>query len=454
MALSIFELFSIGVGPSSSHTIGPMKASSRFLRDIPFDYATITSVKIELFGSLALTGKGHWTDKACLLGLSGYEPDTIDPDIMNEVIESICNNQSILLNGHTEVIFNLENDIIFNYFSELPYHANGLRFTVQSARDEFTKDYYSIGGGFILSQDDISNEQKVEGNCLADNQNFFTYDTWNDLYRLCFDNEKSITEIVLYNEILLGKKSCVRTGILNIWNVMKKSIERGLNKKGLLPGSLKVERRASKLYQKLINQRVAKDDMNWLNIYAIAVNEENASGGRIVTAPTNGAAGIIPSILYYYLSLKPESYEDDVIKYLCTTSAIGVLFKKGSSISAAEVGCQGEVGVACAMAAAGLCALYGGSLEQIANAAEMGMEHNLGLTCDPIGGLVQIPCIERNAMGAVQAINAAKLAMLGDGKHHISLDTVIATMKQTGLDMSHKYKETSLGGLAVNLPAC
>ncbi len=454
MNVSIFDLYSIGIGPSSSHTVGPMRAAYRFVKTYLKQYEkVVTRVHIDLYGSLALTGKGHSTDTACLLGLSGQLPERVDPAEVVPLVQKTTKEKKIALFGEKIIPFDVAQDIEFHYHEELPYHANGLRLSFYNAEECLCQeDYYSVGGGFILSGGEISQGEKDEINSAVSVP--FPFDKWSELESHCKTSGMNISEVMMVNESKALEETLVKSKVLEIWQVMDHSISEGLDNDGVLPGALKVPRRAHKLCQKLEQAGVSASDLNWLNAYAIAVNEENAAGGRVVTAPTNGAAGIIPAVLKYYLSTAPRAKDSHVIDYLLVTAAIGILFKKGASISAAEVGCQGEVGVACSMAAAGLCALFGGTIEQIGNAAEMGMEHNLGLTCDPIGGLVQIPCIERNAMGAVQAVNAAKLALLGDGKHQISLDTVIATMKQTGADMSKKYKETALGGLAVNLPAC
>ena len=453
-SVSIFDLFSIGIGPSSSHTVGPMRASFRFLTEHQKLLTSISRFKIELFGSLALTGKGHKTDYAVLLGSSGLEPQNINIDEAQHIYRQILSAAKLSLLGKQDIVFDPQKDLVFHYEKILPQHPNGMQFTLYDSKGQqrAQKQYFSVGGGFILDQDEIRAETDpapVQGQVVA-----FPFETGSELLRICQDNHLSIAEVMMHNECSGKTEAEVRLKVLEIWQVMEASINKGLNTTGELPGGLSVKRRAPHLKKKLEKQHLDVKDLNWLNVFAIAVNEENAAGGKVVTAPTNGAAGIIPGVLKHYLSSHPYATEDDIVNYLLTTAAIGILFKKGASISAAEVGCQGEVGVACSMAAAGLCAISGGSAEQVENAAEMGMEHNLGLTCDPIAGLVQIPCIERNAMGAVQAVNAAKLALLGNGDHHITLDKVIQTMKQTGKDMSTKYKETSLGGLAVNFPAC
>jgi L-serine dehydratase len=454
MSVSVFDLYSIGVGPSSSHTVGPMKAAYRFMEKYLPRHQEVDAVKVDLYGSLALTGKGHCTDIACLLGLTGLLPEKVDPALVDGIIESIHQNKSVPLFNQIDVDFDVDKDMEFHYLEELPHHPNGVRFSLLKEKKVLcTCNYYSIGGGFVLDEAEITASEENDDISLPTKLPY-GFETWDDLQKHCHKENKSISEIMMANELVWRDEAEIKDKLLQIWQVMSDSITRGLENGGVLPGSLKVPRRASKLFQKLSDQHIPAADLNWLNVYAIAVNEENAAGGKVVTAPTNGAAGILPAVMRYYLSITPAASDKRVINYMLTTAAIGILYKKGASISAAEVGCQGEVGVACSMAAAGLCVLLGGNIKQVGNAAEMGMEHNLGLTCDPIGGLVQIPCIERNAMGSAQAVNAAKLALLGDGEHQISLDMVIATMKQTGLDMSHKYKETSLGGLAVNLPAC
>ncbi|MBK2124258.1 L-serine ammonia-lyase [Fangia hongkongensis] len=453
MGVSIFDLFSIGVGPSSSHTVGPMRAGFKFLKHYQSKLPSVTRIQIELFGSLALTGKGHRTDYAVLLGFAGIEPQSIDIAHANKVYQSILQEARISLLDKFKVNFNLESDLIFHYTKALPEHANGMQFSLYHNEELIgQRKYFSIGGGFILDEDEMLKESDPQP---AKAYSFpYGFESAGELLDICAKNNMSIAEVMLANECARASLDQVNKGVLEIWNVMDASINEGLRNKGELPGGLKVARRANRLKDRLEKERLDIKDLNWLNVFAIAVNEENAAGGKVVTAPTNGAAGVIPAVLKHHLMTHPYAGERDIINYLLTTAAIGILFKKGASISAAEVGCQGEVGVACSMAAAGLCAILGGTVEQVENAAEMGMEHNLGLTCDPIGGLVQIPCIERNAMGAVQAVNAAKLALFEDGQNHVSLDKVIQTMKETGKDMSTKYKETSLGGLAVNLPAC
>lgn len=454
MNISIFDLFSIGVGPSSSHTVGPMRAAFRFLQKHQAVLQEAKRFTIELFGSLALTGKGHKTDYACILGSAGFEPHSIDINAAALCYDQILKTKKMKLLGSYEIDFDYTTDLIFHYNEALPEHANGMLFTLWGAQGEKldTLKYFSVGGGFILDEHEMhlhNDPAPVDAHAVP-----YPFATAKELLDLCEKYQMSIADLMMANECALRDKNEVEEGVLAIWQVMDESIENGLQTDGELPGGLSVKRRAYKLKTRLEESRLDIKDLNWLNVFAIAVNEENAAGGKVVTAPTNGAAGVIPAVLKHHVLSHPFTTKKEIIDYLLTTAAIGILFKKGASISAAEVGCQGEVGVACSMAAAGLCALLGGNVEQVENAAEMGMEHNLGLTCDPIGGLVQIPCIERNAMGAVQAVNGAKLSLLGDGEHHVSLDQVIQTMKETGKDMSTKYKETSLGGLAVNLPAC
>ncbi|WP_119329108.1 L-serine ammonia-lyase [Cysteiniphilum halobium] len=454
MNISIFDLFSIGVGPSSSHTVGPMRAAFRFLQKHEAFLMETKRFTIELFGSLALTGKGHKTDYACILGAAGFEPYSIDINAAALCYDQILKTKKMKLLGSYEIDFDYANDLVFHYNEALPEHANGMLFTLWNAQGEKleTLKYFSVGGGFILDEHEMhltNDPAPVDAHAVS-----YPFATAKELLDLCEKHRMSIADLMMANECTLRNKNEVEEGVLAIWQVMDQSIEKSLQTDGELPGGLKVKRRAYKLKKRLEESCLDIKDLNWLNVFAIAVNEENAAGGKVVTAPTNGAAGVIPAVLKHHILSHPSTTKKEIIDYLLTTAAIGILFKKGASISAAEVGCQGEVGVACSMAAAGLCALLGGTVEQVENAAEMGMEHNLGLTCDPIGGLVQIPCIERNAMGAVQAVNGAKLSLLGDGEHHVSLDQVILTMKETGKDMSTKYKETSLGGLAVNLPAC
>jgi L-serine dehydratase len=458
MTVSIFDLFSVGIGPSSSHTVGPMKAARLFVNGLAEDEKlfNVAKLRIELFGSLAFTGKGHGSDFAILLGMEGNAPDTINPDIIKSRAQAIIQQHSIYLNNEHTIPFYYEKDFIFNFKDSLPLHTNAMRFTVFDKNNEETlaRIYYSIGGGFIIDDHYNSNSKLAEDHAVP-----FPFSTSKQLLQHCEKNNCAIKDIVLANEASLRPEEEVKSRLMHIAAVMKECIEKGCHSPGILPGGLNVKRRAPGLYEKISKKGSPKsheytDSMEWLNLYAIAVNEENAAGSRVVTAPTNGAAGLIPAVMQYYLTFYPQAKSEDAIDFLLTAGAIAILYKKGASISGAEVGCQGEVGVACSMAAAAITALLGGSIYQVENAAEIAMEHHLGLTCDPINGLVQIPCIERNAMGAVKAVNASRLAMLGDGIHHVTLDKVIATMKQTGKDMMTIYKETSLGGLAANIPEC
>jgi L-serine dehydratase len=453
MNISVFDLFKIGIGPSSSHTVGPMRAARQFLLDAReagvFD--RIARVEVALYGSLALTGKGHGTDRAVLLGLAGEEADKIENATIGPTIECIGNSHKINLLGEREIGFDPEQDIVFHREDRLPRHTNGMRYRVFDVEgtELFSEDFYSIGGGFILRGEEPDNGGD-------DNDIPYPFASAKELLAAGEKAGLRIPQLMRENENAYRPWDETRTGLLNIWQVMQDCVRIGLTTEGTLPGGLRVLRRAPVLHHKLTAEHTANalDVMDWVNLFALAVNEENAAGGRVVTAPTNGAAGIIPAVLHYYRRFVEGANEDGVVDFLLTAGAIGMLYKKNASISGAEMGCQGEVGVACSMAAGGLAAAMGGSNAHIENAAEIGMEHNLGLTCDPIKGLVQIPCIERNAMGAMKAINAQRLAMHGDGTHRVSLDEVIATMRQTGRDMQSIYKETSLGGLAVNVIEC
>jgi L-serine dehydratase len=456
MSISVFDLFSIGIGPSSSHTVGPMKAARLFANHLEANLLMVERVTIELFGSLAFTGKGHGTDAAILLGLENNAPDQVNPDIIRPRATEIIENKLLRLNGTKEIEFDYLQDMIFNFKDLLPEHTNGMRYCAydEAGKKILEEIYYSIGGGFILSEQEAKHPHEKT---TADFP--YPFSTAKSLLAACEHNHLTIRDLMMANECSLRSETEVKQGLKRIANIMQECIEKGCEHSGILPGGLNVKRRAANLYQKLQvkgkpNSHQHTDSMEWLNLYAIAVNEENAAGGRVVTAPTNGAAGIIPAVLHYYLTFYPQHNEDAAVDFLLIAGAIGILYKKGASISGAEVGCQGEVGVACSMAAGALTAVLGGSLYQIENAAEIAMEHHLGMTCDPMHGLVQIPCIERNAMGAVKAVNAARLALLGDGEHFVTLDKVIATMKQTGKDMMTIYKETSQGGLAANLPEC
>ncbi len=449
--LSIFDIFKIGIGPSSSHTVGPMKAARAFVTDLKPVSADVGRIAVTLHGSLAWTGKGHGTDSAVILGLSGFLPETIDADEVDDLLAGIRADRHIEAPGIGRMAFDLETDLKFDFETELPRHTNGMHFVAYAPDGRVLLDekYYSLGGGFIARNDDPEP-------LTQEGEPPLPFATSESLLTTAAEHRLSIAELVLRNETHWRSRKEVDQRIADIWRAMQDCIERGLRTDGVLPGKMSVLRRAPKLYRSLSkrSEPTAFDAMEWVNAFAIAVNEENASGGRVVTSPTNGAAGIIPAVLMFYDRFVPGASEEGIRTIILTAGAIGILYKINASISGAEMGCQGEVGVACSMAAGGLAAALGGSNDHIEEAAEIGMEHNLGLTCDPIGGLVQIPCIERNAMGAVKAINAAKLAMHGDGTHKVTLDQVIKTMRQTGLDMSAHYKETSKGGLAVNVPEC
>lgn len=457
--MSIFDLFSVAIGPSSSHTVGPMRASGLFLEEIRKRnyWKSLVEVRVELYGSLALTGKGHGTDRAVILGLEGEAPEKVDTGSIEERLESIQKMGYLLLSGEKKIAFTNERHIIFHKDKFLPRHSNGMRFTALDEKNKilFVKVYYSVGGGFVVDE----NMKTVTKLQSRDIHPPYSFRSSKELLDLCHRESLSICDIMWKNEQTWRSKEEICKGISGIWQVMKDSIKRGSCTEGFLPGGLKVERRAPKIFRLLsAKEKNVLDDpselFDWISFFALAVNEENAAGGRIVTAPTNGSAGIIPAVLHYHQRFVKDVNLEGIFTFFLVSGAIGILYLKGASISAAEVGCQGEVGVACSMAAGALAAVMGGTNEQIENAAEIGMEHNLGLTCDPVGGLVQIPCIERNTMGAIKAINAARLAIKGDGRHRVSLDEVIATMKQTGKDMNLIYKETSKGGLAVNVVEC
>jgi len=449
--ISIFDIFKIGIGPSSSHTVGPMISARAFVNGLRDIAADVVGIEVSLHGSLAWTGKGHGTDSAILLGLSGFEPATIDPDSVDELLRNIHANKRIDVPAVGELDFDPETSLVFDYEIELPRHTNGMRFLARSNSGEVLVEdkFYSLGGGFIAKNDDPEPVTQQGEPPLP-------FDSSESLLQVAADKNLSIAELVYRNETSWRSASEVDSRIKKLCQAMRDCVARGLRTEGVLPGKMSVLRRAPKLNKRLLEQKnpLPLQALEWVNAYAIAVNEENAAGGRVVTSPTNGAAGIIPAVLMFYEQFVPDASDAGAKKYLLTAGAIGTLYKINASISGAEMGCQGEVGVACSMAAGGLAAALGGSNDHIEEAAEIGMEHNLGLTCDPIGGLVQIPCIERNAMGAVKAINAAQLAMHGDGTHKVTLDQVIETMRQTGLDMSKHYKETSQGGLAVNVPEC
>ena len=447
----LFDLFRIGIGPSSSHTVGPMVAAARFLADLPAGFAP-DRLEVTLFGSLALTGKGHATDTAVILGLLGERPDTVDPDCVPALIEAMARTRALRLPGGTMVVFDPARDIVFRR-ERLPRHPNALRFTATSPDAAFSRVYYSVGGGFIVTDDE-------EGSGALDVRAVpYPFTTSAELLSMAEAAGLRLAALQRENEHALRSDAAITAGIARIWRVMQDCVRRGLRQEGELPGGLHVRRRAPGLYARLQaregqNEPDVLSGMDWVNLYALAVNEENAAGGRVVTAPTNGAAGIIPAVLHYYDRFVAGASPEGIETFFLAAAAIGALIKRNASISGAEVGCQGEVGSASAMAAAGLAAALGGSNAQVENAAEIALEHNLGLTCDPIAGLVQIPCIERNALASVKAINAARLALHGDGRHFVSLDQVILTMRETGRDMLAKYKETSEGGLAVNAINC
>jgi len=463
MAVSVFDLFKIGIGPSSSHTVGPMRAARLFVARLQHDGQLPATQRVcsQLYGSLGATGKGHGSDKAVLLGLGGHEPDTVDVDAIPALLETIRAERNVALLGTHHIAFDEKADLVFHRRETLPFHANGMRFTAFDAAGAvlLEKVYYSVGGGFVVS-DEVAHDgtkQKViapDTTVLA-----HPFHSGSELLELTKQHGCSIAQLMRRNERHWRSDAEIDAGLLKIWAVMQACVERGCKTDGVLPGGFKVRRRAAELHRQLCaNPEAALRDplqvLDWVNLYALAVNEENAAGGRVVTAPTNGAAGIVPAVLHYYARFVPSATEPGIIDFMLTAAAIGILYKENASISGAEVGCQGEVGVACSMAAGALCAVLGGTPEQVENAAEIGMEHHLGLTCDPVGGLVQIPCIERNAIASVKAINAARMALRGDGTHHVSLDKVIKTMRETGADMMTKYKETARGGLAVNIVEC
>ncbi len=462
MAVSVFDLFKIGIGPSSSHTVGPMRAARLFGLRLRAEglLAATARVQVILYGSLGATGKGHGSDKAVLLGLAGHEPDTVDVEAIPALLDAIRAGSLSLL-GEQLLRFDETRDLVFKRRESLPFHANGMRCLAFDAEGSeiANRIYYSVGGGFVVSSEvaEDGSKQKI----IAPDATVLPYPftTGDELLALTRRHGLTIAELMRRNEQHWRSAAEIDAGLLRIWDVMQACVQRGCRTEGTLPGGFKVKRRAAQLHRDLTaNPEAALRDplqvMDWVNLYALAVNEENAAGGRVVTAPTNGAAGIVPAVLHYYARFVHGSTPRGVVDFLLTAAAIGILYKENASISGAEVGCQGEVGVACSMAAGALCAVMGGSPEQVENAAEIGMEHHLGLTCDPVGGLVQIPCIERNAIASVKAINAARMALRGDGTHFVSLDKVIKTMRDTGRDMMTKYKETARGGLAVNIVEC
>jgi L-serine dehydratase len=458
MSLSVFDMFKVGIGPSSSHTVGPMRAAVRFVEGLKARglLAQVEGLRAELYGSLGATGKGHGSDKAVLLGLEGESPDTVDTSTVADRLAMIRGSGTLSLLGEKTIRF-VEKEHLSMIRKPLPYHPNGmiLRAFDAAGLQLCSREYYSVGGGFVVDEEAAGVDRIVEDRTPLR----YPFFSGRELLAQCTQHGLSVSQLMIENEKAWRSLEQTRQGLLHIWRVMQDCVQAGCRNEGIMPGGLKVKRRAAALHRQLnanpeANLRDSLSVLDWVNLYALAVNEENASGGRVVTAPTNGAAGIIPAVLHYYTRFVPGANEEGVVRFLLTAAAIGILYKENASISGAEVGCQGEVGVACSMAAGALCEVLGGTVQQVENAAEIGMEHNLGLTCDPIGGLVQVPCIERNAMGSVKAINAARMALRGDGQHFVSLDKVIRTMRQTGADMKSKYKETARGGLAVNIIEC
>ena len=459
MAISVFDLFKIGIGPSSSHTVGPMRAAALFSGALAERrlLERTARVRVRLYGSLSATGVGHGSDRAVIMGLMGEWPDQVDPSSIEPRITELLASGQLQLGGRVGIAFDWPRDMLL-LEENLPYHPNAMSLSAFAADGSLLHEntYYSVGGGFVVDA-----EQAASGQLDQDHTQLpYDFNSAQELLRLCKEHGLRISELMMANEKAWRSEAEIRSGLMRLWQAMRECVEQGLQHEGILPGGLNVKRRAAKLHRSL--QEMSKPNvigstlsgMEWVNLFALAVNEENAAGGRMVTAPTNGAAGIIPAVLHYYVRFSPAVTEADVVDYLLAAAAIGILCKKNASISGAEVGCQGEVGSACAMAAAGLAEILGATPGQVENAAEIGLEHNLGLTCDPVGGLVQVPCIERNAIAAVKAINAAQMALRGDGEHFISLDRVIRTMRDTGADMHDKYKETSRGGLAVSAVEC
>ncbi|TNF59421.1 MAG: L-serine ammonia-lyase [Burkholderiales bacterium] len=462
MAISAFDLFKIGIGPSSSHTVGPMRAARLFVSGLQASGLLHQVVRVHcgLHGSLGATGKGHGSDKAVMLGLCGLEPESVPVESVEPTISAIRQQGHISLMGQHSIAWNEREDLSF-YRQPLPFHANGMRLSAWSEDETLLAErtYYSVGGGFVVSEEVAADGERQKVIAPDATQLPIPFRTGDELLQRCREHGLGIAGVMRVNERHWRLDEEVRAGLLHIWDVMQACVQRGCATDGVLPGGFKVRRRAPGLFRDLTGhpEKALSDPLavlDWVNLYALAVNEENAAGGRVVTAPTNGAAGIVPAVLHYYRRFVPGANDEGVVDFLLTAAAIGILYKENASISGAEVGCQGEVGVACSMAAGALCAVLGGTPEQVENAAEIGMEHHLGLTCDPVGGLVQIPCIERNAIASVKAINAARMALRGDGTHHVSLDKVIKTMRETGADMKTKYKETARGGLAVNIVEC
>ena len=457
--ISVFDLYKVGIGPSSSHTVGPMRAANTFVARLASEglLARTAGLRAEMFGSLGVTGHGHGTVKAVILGLEGEQPDLVDPAAAELRVEAVHAEKELRLGGMRPIAFSMDDHLVLHRRKRLPFHTNGMRFTAWDADGHVltTREYYSVGGGFVLDEDEIEHSDTVADDKQRPVPHPFS--TGDELLQRARETGLSISELMLANELARRPEEDVRSGLLHIWSVMQDCVNRGIRATGTLPGGLNVRRRAGLLRQTLESTDDSNDPlraMEWVTLYALAVNEENAAGGRVVTAPTNGAAGIVPAVLHYYRDFDDSFSEDGVVRFLLTAAAVGILFKENASISGAEVGCQGEVGSACSMAAAGLAEVLGGTPDQVENAAEIGIEHNLGLTCDPIGGLVQIPCIERNAVGSIKAITAARMAVRGDGEQFVSLDKAIKTMRDTGADMKDKYKETARGGLAVNVIEC
>ncbi|MDI2141576.1 MULTISPECIES: L-serine ammonia-lyase [unclassified Pseudomonas] len=458
MAISVFDLFKIGIGPSSSHTVGPMRAAALFVESLRDKHLLeqVRRVEVQLFGSLSATGVGHGSDNAVIMGLMGEWPDAIDPSQIGPRIQALRETHTLLLDGRLSVPFIWARDMRL-IDENLPFHPNAMTLVAEGDHGEIHRDtYYSVGGGFVVDEAQASSGV-VDLDCT---ELPYDFSSAVELLELCKQNNLRVAELMMANEKVWRSEEEIRAGLMKLWRAMQDCVEQGLKHEGILPGGLNVRRRAAKLHRSL--QELNKPNvigstlsaMEWVNLFALAVNEENAAGGRMVTAPTNGAAGIIPAVLHYFMKFSEAVTDANVVDYFLGAAAVGILCKKNASISGAEVGCQGEVGSACAMAAAGLAEVLGATPEQLCNAAEIGLEHNLGLTCDPVGGLVQVPCIERNAIAAVKAINAAQMALRGDGQHFISLDRVIRTMRDTGADMHDKYKETSRGGLAVSAVEC
>ena len=457
MTISVFDLFKVGIGPSSSHTVGPMRAAALFARSLADDglLDKVTRVRAELFGSLGATGHGHGSVKAVVLGLSGEQPDLVDPAAAQPLVDAVRQTGLLRLPGTAGIPFDVDEDIVLHRRKRLPFHSNAMRFAAlaDGGGELSARTYYSVGGGFVLGEDEAGQPRIVPDQTPVP----YPFTTGAGLLAHATATGLPISQLMLANELARRDAGQVRADLLHLWTVMQECVARGCAADGVLPGGLKVRRRARSLREGLERDGDIGDPlhaMEWITLYALAVNEENAAGGRVVTAPTNGAAGIIPAVLHYYTQFVPGADEDGVVRFLLTAGAIGVLFKENASISGAEVGCQGEVGSACSMAAGALAEVLGGTPEQVENAAEIGVEHNLGLTCDPVGGLVQIPCIERNAIASVKAITAARMAVRGDGEHKVSLDKAIKTMRETGADMKDKYKETARGGLALNVVEC